>query len=274
MNYRHIYMIIITKAKEEMRLGLRKKENGNYYEKHHILPKSLFPLWTKRKSNLVLLTAREHFFCHQLLTKIFPSRQMNFALWSFLTKNDKKQNGLKLSSKDFEVLRSLDKSKSQETKDKISKANKGKKRSEACVIKMKEYQKSHPLSNEMRQKIGEASRNANLGKTVSDETRQKMSNAKKGISFSESHKNSLKEACKKKNYSEIFNEDVRKKLSDAKKGKAPNNSKAVFTSNGLEFESTAACERFFKIDRRKIEKAIEKQISINGIFFSRNKENA
>lgn len=112
------------------------------------------------------------------------------------------------------------------------------------------------------------------GKTVSDETRQKMSNAKKGISFSESHKNSLKEACKKKNYSEIFNEDVRKKLSDAKKGKAPNNSKAVFASNGLEFESMAACERFFKIDRRKIEKAIEKQISINGIFFSRNRENA
>lgn len=267
-------MIIITKAKEEMRLELRKKGNGSYYENHHILPRSLFPLWVKRESNLVLLTAREHFFCHQLLTKIFPSRQMNFALWSFLTKNNKKPDGLKLSSKDFEVLRSLDKHKSQETKDKISKANKGKRRSEECVIKMKEYIKTHPLSNEMRQKIGEASRKANSGKIVSNETRQKISNARKGMSFSESHKSSLKEACKKKNYSEIFNEDVRKKLSDAKKGKAPNNSKAVFTSNGLEFESTAACARFFKIDRRKIEKAIEKQTSINGIFFSWYKKNA
>lgn len=269
MNYRRIYMIIVTKAKEEMRLGLRKRRNGNYYEKHHILPKSLFPLWTKRESNLVLLTAREHFFCHQLLTKIYPSRQMNFALWSFLTKDNKK---LKLSSKDFEVLRSLDKSKSQETKNKISKANKGKRRTEECVIKMKEYQKAHPLSNEMRQKIGEASRNANLGKTVSGETRQKMSNAKKGKSLSDSHKNSLREACKKKNYSEIFNEEVRKKLSDIKKGKAPNNSKKVFTSNGLMFESLAACERFFNIDRRKIVKAIEKHISINGILFSWDKE--
>ena len=210
MNYRHIYMIIITKAKEEMRLGLRTKGNGNYYEKHHILPRSLFPLWVKRESNLVLLTAREHFFCHQLLTKIFPSRQMNFALWSFLTKNNKKPDGLKLSSKDFEVLRSLDKSKSQETKDKISKANKGKKRTEECVIKMKEYKKAHPLSKEMRQKIGEASRKANTGKIVSDETKQKISNAKKGKSLSDSHKKSLREACKKKNYSEIFNEDVRK----------------------------------------------------------------
>lgn len=274
MNYRHIYMIVITKAKEEMRLGLRTKGNGNYYEKHHILPRSLFPLWVKRKSNLVLLTAREHFFCHQLLTKIFPSRQMNFALWSFLTKNNKKPDGLKLSSKDFEVLRSLDKSKSQETKDKISKANKGKKRTEEYVTKMKKYKKAHPLSKEMRQKIGEASRKANTGKTVSSETRQKISNAKKGKSLSDSHKNSLKEACKKKNYSEIFNEEVRKKLSDIKKGKAPNNSKKVFTSNGLKFESLAACGRFFNIDCRKIVKAIEKHTSINGILFYWDKENA
>lgn len=58
MNYRHVYMSIIAHAKAEN----RKKCDGNYYEMHHILPKSMFPLWTKKKSNLVLLTAREHFF--------------------------------------------------------------------------------------------------------------------------------------------------------------------------------------------------------------------
>lgn len=62
MNYRNIYLRVIKKAKEEELNGLRKKGNGNYYERHHILPKSLFPLWSKRKSNIVLLTAREHFF--------------------------------------------------------------------------------------------------------------------------------------------------------------------------------------------------------------------
>ena len=80
MNYRHVYMCIIAHAKSEEKLGLRKKGNGEYYERHHILPKSLFPLWTKEKRNSVLLTFREHFFCHQLLTKIFRGPSMYAAL--------------------------------------------------------------------------------------------------------------------------------------------------------------------------------------------------
>lgn len=102
MNYRHIYMIIITKAKEEMQLGIRCKSNGNYYEKHHILPKSLFPLWEYRRSNIVLLTAREHYFCHELLIKIYPSRSMNYALW-FLS-NSKYH---KVSSRQYERAKLL-----------------------------------------------------------------------------------------------------------------------------------------------------------------------
>lgn len=77
MNYRKLYMRIIFSAKQQE----RKKGQGIYYELHHILPKSLFPLWAKRKDNLVLLTAKEHFFCHQLLTKIYPTKQMFLALW-------------------------------------------------------------------------------------------------------------------------------------------------------------------------------------------------
>jgi hypothetical protein len=69
MDYRKVYIFIIKKAKSEN----RQKGKGIYYERHHILPKSLFPLWDKEKKNLVLLTAREHFFCHQLLTKIYPT---------------------------------------------------------------------------------------------------------------------------------------------------------------------------------------------------------
>lgn len=83
MNYKHIYMLIISRAKSEEKLGLRKKGNGEYYEAHHTLPKSLFPNWNKRSSNIVLLTAREHFFCHQLLTKIYPCREM-YAAFHFL----------------------------------------------------------------------------------------------------------------------------------------------------------------------------------------------
>lgn len=40
MDYRKVYMRIIFKAKSED----RRKGQGTYYEAHHILPKSLFPL--------------------------------------------------------------------------------------------------------------------------------------------------------------------------------------------------------------------------------------
>lgn len=86
MNYRHIYMLIIERAKSEEKSELRKRGNGEYYESHHILPKSLFPLWKKRKSNIVLLTAREHFFVHELLTKIYPTPQMTYALHAFVSR--------------------------------------------------------------------------------------------------------------------------------------------------------------------------------------------
>lgn len=76
MDYRRVYCKIIKKAQSENRL----KTSGIYYERHHILPKSLFPLWKNKASNIVLLTIREHLFCHKLLVKIYPSWQMGCAL--------------------------------------------------------------------------------------------------------------------------------------------------------------------------------------------------
>jgi hypothetical protein len=48
----------------------RTKSKTQYYEKHHIIPKSLEG--DNSKDNLVLLTAREHFICHYLLIKMLP----------------------------------------------------------------------------------------------------------------------------------------------------------------------------------------------------------
>ena len=112
MNYRHIYMIIITKAKMEMKAGLRTKKNGKYYENHHILPRSLFPLWKDKTSNQVLLTAREHCFRHQLLTKIWPGQKMSFALaaflWGYNSSNKQgiqRVNKYKITSREYERIR-------------------------------------------------------------------------------------------------------------------------------------------------------------------------
>lgn len=101
MNYRKIYMAIISHALKEQSLGLRKKKTSVFYESHHILPKSLFPLWTKRKSNRVLLTLREHYLCHQLLTKIYPTKSMFAALWQMSIRGSKKVGKIKISSREY-----------------------------------------------------------------------------------------------------------------------------------------------------------------------------
>jgi hypothetical protein len=103
MNYKATYMKIIKKAKSEN----RQKTDDIYYEAHHILPKSLFPLWKNRKSNLVLLTAREHLFCHMLLVKIYPkSHEMWSALWYMSSKSKRKDSKYpRLTLKDYERIK-------------------------------------------------------------------------------------------------------------------------------------------------------------------------
>lgn len=107
MNYRHIYMRIIVHAKKETLEGKRpskKSERKNfsdkYFEFHHIFPKSLFPQYKNFKQNLVALTAREHFFCHELLTKIWPSKEMTYAKWRLACAHKNI-----ISSRDYEKTR-------------------------------------------------------------------------------------------------------------------------------------------------------------------------
>ena len=103
-----------------------------YSEKHHIIPKSLGG--NNRKDNLVRLTAREHFVCHRLLTKMVvgdAKLKMIRAVWRMTVKGTNFQDRYKPNSHTYEYLRhqfgSLRKGKitSKEVKDKISKANTG-----------------------------------------------------------------------------------------------------------------------------------------------------
>lgn len=65
MNYTLHYNFLVERAKK------RNCNNIDYIEKHHILPRCMGG--TDEKSNLVKLTAREHFVAHQLLVKIYPN---------------------------------------------------------------------------------------------------------------------------------------------------------------------------------------------------------
>ncbi len=133
MNYRKIYMQIICKAKNEMLLGLRpvksnqrKNFPNQYFEFHHILPKSLFPNWTKRESNIVPLTAREHFFCHQLLWKIYKNHSMICALWHLINRINYKENTrIEITSREYERIK-IEFSKTHSKQQKENSSNFGK----------------------------------------------------------------------------------------------------------------------------------------------------
>ncbi len=62
MNYTNHYNKLIIRAKS-------RNLNG-YKEKHHVIPKCIGG--SDKKSNLVELTAEEHYLAHQLLLKMFP----------------------------------------------------------------------------------------------------------------------------------------------------------------------------------------------------------
>jgi hypothetical protein len=50
-----------------------------YTEKHHILPRSLFPEYKNCKWNIVKLSARKHFMAHMLLCKMLAKNNNNYG---------------------------------------------------------------------------------------------------------------------------------------------------------------------------------------------------
>jgi hypothetical protein len=127
MNYQKIYNQIIERAKIRMLEG--------YKERHHIIPKCLGG--SNDKENLVELTAREHFICHQLLVEIYPdNKKLKYALCLMnIGKRKNKNADYNISSRTYERLKkehsklmknnknNIGRIQTQETKDKISKAN-------------------------------------------------------------------------------------------------------------------------------------------------------
>jgi len=85
----------------------RARKATGYVEKHHIVPKSLGG--TNSNENLVELTAREHFICHYLLTKMtigLEKRSMWHATWAMANlHNTTTQQRYKITSRIYEVIK-------------------------------------------------------------------------------------------------------------------------------------------------------------------------
>jgi hypothetical protein len=105
--YTRWYYQLITNAQQQNRKKLKRTQVGYiYYEKHHIIPKSLGG--SNAQDNLVNLTAREHFICHWLLIKLTqgPSKnKMLYALHCMRTDRYHKRYKTKITARVYEKLR-------------------------------------------------------------------------------------------------------------------------------------------------------------------------
>lgn len=101
MEYKSLYNKIIENAQKDLA-----NRNDGYYEKHHIIPKSLGG--SNNKENLVKLTAKEHFICHWLLVKMYKkgSEERNKMLYAFwFMKSNPNNNKRYINSRAYEKYR-------------------------------------------------------------------------------------------------------------------------------------------------------------------------
>jgi hypothetical protein len=176
--YTRWYNNIIENAKSRIIDG--------YIERHHIQPRSLGG--TDNKDNLVDLTAREHFICHWLLTKMHIGEErgkMINALYLMQGKNQYQDRYI--NSKVYETLR-------KEYAQYISKLNTG--RIQPLNEKIKQIsaitgRKRAPFSEEWKAKMSASKlgkNNNRYGVDVSKETRQKIGDRIRGRKQTEEEK--------------------------------------------------------------------------------------
>lgn len=219
MDYLKIYKNIIDKAKN------REIDKFEYYEKHHIIPKSLMNnsycigilneyyivgLTKKTKSNIVKLTLREHYISHLLLVRIFSNNKdcYNKMLHAANFLTNRTDNSKQYAWQKTEYFKML----KETMKGKPSRA-KGKKWSEEAkknksginhVMKGKTYEELYGTEEANRLKklrgenrIGKKWDNKIIQKfknrQFSVETRNKISISKKGIPLKEETKIKLSE---------------------------------------------------------------------------------
>ena len=167
--------------------------------KHHIIPRCWFRMNNlpidNSKDNLVLLSKEQHSKIHKLMSLCAKDEQIkrNMILAAHLM-------GLPATSLKYTPT--------DETRKKMSEAQKGRTFSDETRRKLSAAHKGLHLSEEHRRKIGES----NKGRIVTEETRRKISESQKGRPLSEEHYRNICEANKK------VTEDKCRKISEALKG--------------------------------------------------------
>lgn len=217
MNYLKIYNNIIEKYKQ---LNLQKSKDL-YIEKHHILPRC--KNGSDDANNLVNLTAKAHFVCHHLLTKIYNEGSLYDAFWlMFHYKSKNQQRYYRISASTYDYIKN-------KRSIFLSEFFKGR----------KSPMQGRKLTLETKLKISKGNKGKNKGKYVgrklSEETKKKMSLALKGRKLSEEHKNKLKRP-------HLY-----------LKGKIPHNAKKVLCKElNIIFEHVGKASEFLVGNRKKV----------------------
>ena len=170
--YTTCYYQIIERAKNRIL-------HSSYFERHHIIPKSMGG--SDKPDNIVKLTAKEHFICHRLLTKMTEGEnliKMKRAVWRMTVRSRDFQKRYTPSARTYEFLRlefgslRLGISTPDSVKKKISEANRGK----------PAWNKGIARTSEEKQKISAARLRGSKNKDVwnkggkhSEETKLKIS---------------------------------------------------------------------------------------------------
>lgn len=209
MDYNKIYTHLINRALDECRI----KCDNIYYEKHHIIPRCLNG--SNDKTNLVLLTAREHFIAHKLLCKIYPDNdKLQYALWAMINLNNSNQSRLyKITSREYQSARTsyiqlAKKPKSAEHRLKLKQSWTDERRqAESCrkLGKKINYKNGvSPLKGTKKPKelILRGELHYNFGKNLSSETKTKIKNTLTGYLHSDVTKQKMKDSANNKPYIE------------------------------------------------------------------------
>jgi hypothetical protein len=175
-------------------------------ERHHIVPRSLNG--SDDLSNIAFISPREHFICHWLLTKIYPTGEKHWkminAFRMMRAENPNQQRySTKITSRVYENLKKeysalqstrvsgennpmYGRTHTEEAKRAISKKNVGKKLTAQQIAKQIESQtgrKRAPFTDEWRANLSASKQGKNnnrFGVEVSEETRRKIGDKIRG----------------------------------------------------------------------------------------------
>lgn len=170
MDYDYHYNALISKARNRTLTG--------YIEKHHIIPRAYNG--TNDPTNIVELTAREHFVAHLLLSKIYGGKMIH-ALFMMSTRSGYTNRIYGKLREKFSLLISQN----AERSNKISSSLKGYKKSEEHIANWttsRKRNKSFVQTQEHKDKISKAlsgEGNPMYGKTHTDDAKQKIVEANK-----------------------------------------------------------------------------------------------